>query len=1246
MLSPYVPTLVLEWARRTPGDRRKRVEGTLVFVDLSGFTAMSERLSRLGKVGAEELMGVINSTFTELLSVAYSADGSLLKFGGDALLLFFSGLRHEVRGAWAAAEMRRTLRRIGTITTSAGVVRLRMSAGVHSGAFDFFLVGGPHRELIIAGPEATRTVDAESAAGAGEIILSRSTAKALEKRVLGSARGKGRLLIGSPRDPGLLREPAVVRAASAAKRFVPPAVRAHLLGGGQDPEHRLLTMAFVHFDGTDALISSCGVDEVASRLESVVIAAQTAAEEHEVAFLGTDIDRDGGKILLCAGAPRTAGDNEERMLRTLRAVVDGEPALALRIGVHRGYAFAGDVGPPYRRTYTVMGDVVNTAARVMARARTGEILATAVVLDATATQFETEPIEPFRAKGKSRPIIAHSIREPMKARADLEPSDLPLIGRTREMELLEAALDDLRLEGHGAAIHLRGDPGAGKSRLIRELHGMRAGERWLWMTGDQFQASIPFYSVAALLADVVGVDRSSGPAAARALRKRVGEVSSGLMRWLPLVAMALRVPMRATRLVDQLDQESRAAILRRAIQQILEARLGGPTVFVIEDAQWLDAPSRDLIEHLRSASDMPWLFLGASRTEPGTSGWSTITLEPLSREDSISLAHEASDALLPAQAASLADRSAGNPFLLLQLAFSALRGVDERSLPDTIEAVVAARIDKLSPRDRLALRRLSVLGTAVDRDLLSAVATALELPGAAAWRRLADFVERDAGLRFRQALYQQVAYEGLPFSRRVALHQRIAEVLERVDANPDRRASPLAFHFHRARNHQKSWHYSRVAARDSSAVFDRRGAASQLEQALEAASALPRVPAQEIRRAWTDLAGELRAMGQFAGAATALRRARALARRPVERGQLCFLDGGLRVASGKSAQGLRWYTRGLGELVGAYGVRGVSKTRNVLRLGAAGTRYSQGRYEDCILWCRIVLAKAAPSRDRVAMANAYNRLHLAYTALRDPERAKYGRKAVDLFGKIGALTEQGQALNNLGMDAYFDGDWQESLKLYRAGRDTLTRAGNVVQAAVASTNIAEILSDQGRLDEAQAVFTEALRTLRPAGSFFVPVTLSNLGRLAARAGRFEDADATLAQARADLSAAGAAVNVIETDTRIAESLVIQGRATEALEVIGRVTRLPAVLAPPLRRLRGYALVQSGDEDGARQAMTSSLEVARRTNARHEIGWTLEALGRLEHFSTGGGEAYAKEARDIFEDLGIISTPDVPLRAAR
>jgi len=337
LLDPYVPRILLRQLVEAPGERFHSVDATVVFADISGFTKLSERLARNGREGAEELVETIGTCFGSLLAVAYDNGGSLLKFGGDALLLLFEGDDHAARACSSAIGMRRGLRDAGRLVTSAGKVTLRMSQGVHSGEFHLFLVGESHRELLITGPAASMVVAMEKAADAGEVLISTATAARLPARVAGSSKGRGLLLASAPAaspvpDNEPKRRPPVEEVAACLST----AVREHLASGQQPAEHRNVTAAFVRFEGTDALVAREGPGAAAAALDELVTIVQRAVDEQEVCFLESDVDFDGGKLMLTAGAPRIMGDDEERMLLALRRIVDAKPSLRVRVGANRG----------------------------------------------------------------------------------------------------------------------------------------------------------------------------------------------------------------------------------------------------------------------------------------------------------------------------------------------------------------------------------------------------------------------------------------------------------------------------------------------------------------------------------------------------------------------------------------------------------------------------------------------------------------------------------------------------------------------------------------------------------------------------------------------------------------------------------------------------------------------------------------------------------------------------------------------
>ncbi len=312
----------------------------------------------------------------------------------------------------------------------------------------------------------------ENAADAGQILISPAMAGLLPPRCLGTTKGPGSLLA---------REPPATHAAdrgacSGGRRETPspgacpPRSAAMWRPAAGAPEHRPVTVAFLHFEGTDAMIADRGPDETGRGAPRVADGrAGSRGRPGGLVSWRTDVDADGGKLILTAGAPVNTGSDEERMLLALRSVADAGLPIPVRIGVHRGAVFAGDIGPWYRRTYTVMGDAVNLAARLMAKAAPGQMLATADVLDRSDTRFAVEELAPFEVKGKSKPVQAWSVGEAVGSRSrGVSVERFALVGRDREVHELDAALADVGA-GNGRLIEIVGEPGVGKTRLLEEL---------------------------------------------------------------------------------------------------------------------------------------------------------------------------------------------------------------------------------------------------------------------------------------------------------------------------------------------------------------------------------------------------------------------------------------------------------------------------------------------------------------------------------------------------------------------------------------------------------------------------------------------------------------------------------------------------------------------------------------------------------------------------------------------------------
>ena len=177
-------------------------------------------------------------------------------------------------------------------------------------------------------------------------------------------------------------------------------LREHVLGRGLESEHRHAAVGFLIFGGVDRLLAEQGAGATQIALDHVISTLQSAAAANEVTYIAADIGSDGGKVLLCAGAPRRVGRDEDRMIATLRTALDAAGQLPLGAGATSGRVFSGDYGPSYRRAYSLMGDCVNLAARLAQHAAPGSCSPPGISSRTRAAASPSTEQPPFAAKGK------------------------------------------------------------------------------------------------------------------------------------------------------------------------------------------------------------------------------------------------------------------------------------------------------------------------------------------------------------------------------------------------------------------------------------------------------------------------------------------------------------------------------------------------------------------------------------------------------------------------------------------------------------------------------------------------------------------------------------------------------------------------------------------------------------------------------------------------------------------------------
>ena len=807
----YVPRLLPAWAAADQGPSHRVVDGSLLLFDITGFTPLTERLARRGREGAEELSNLLDDVFGRLLTDAEDEGGDLLKWGGDALLLFFDGPDHGCRAARAALRMQRALAQIGRATTSIGRVKLRASAGVESGPVHLVLAGNPatHRELVVLGPTVTGVTMLEHAAGTGEVLLGDATAAGLGTELVRPREGSGHVLAGVPTPPpSPPRQPEPEPLPAVVQQLLPAQLSAYLDQPSREPEHRTVAVAFLRFDGTDSVLAEDGAEALTTAIDEVLRNVQQATTAHDVSFLDTDVDVDGGKILLVGGAPRSAGDDTDRLLTAVCEIVNRDARLPLQAGISQGRVFTGETGSQTRKTYSVKGDTVNLAARLAAHAESGTILMAADVLEHTRRSYAVNDAPMASLKGKSKPVPVVQLLQPLEPRRQQDTSDL-LVGRDAEVTVLRAATEQV-INGSGSVVEVVGEPGNGKTRLVDEAVAQSSGVTVLRCDCDRTGAETPYAPVRRLLHRVLGTSSAMDPnTVAKCLQDCVVASAPELAPWASLLGVVLDVTLPASPEVAELEKQHRAERVPELVADLLERMVPIPAAFVVEDAHLADPASAEVLAAMgRRTQQQPWLLLVTREDRP--TGWvpaatQRIELGPLDVASSTELAEMATPdrPLPPAIAEALAARAGGHPLLLRELARAVARGEDPDELPSTVEELAASQIDRLPPAQRSLLRRAAVLGDEFDEDLFLRMAGD-QAAGQSADQLLAGLegliVATDGQLRFRHPLLREVAYAGLPYRRRRELHALAAEIIEAATSAPaDRRPEILALSLLRGR---------------------------------------------------------------------------------------------------------------------------------------------------------------------------------------------------------------------------------------------------------------------------------------------------------------------------------------------------------------------------------------------------------------------------------------------------------------
>jgi class 3 adenylate cyclase/tetratricopeptide (TPR) repeat protein len=579
-------------------------------------------------------------------------------------------------------------------------------------------------------------------------------------------------------------------------------------------ERKVVTIAFTDLVGSTARAEGLDPEDVRATLSKYYAQLRAELERHG----GTVEKFIGDAVMAVFGAPVAHEDDPERAVRAALAIRDSiGDELQIRTAVNTGEALVALGARPGEGDAMVAGDVVNTAARLQSAAPVNGILVGEGTYRATSHVIDYREAPPVEAKGKSEPItVWEAVGARSRFGSDVEQKlRTPLVGRERERNLLADAFEHARQEQSAQLVTLVGVPGIGKSRLVAELFQITDADEEIisWRQGRSlpYGERVSFWALGEIVKAHAGILESDDT---RAAEEKLGTMVEALTEdeqereWL---ARHTR-PLVGLEGAERTEREEAFAAWRRLLEAAAEQR---PLILVFEDLHWADDGLLDFVDHLADwATTVPLLIVGTARPElldrrPGWGGGKrnafTLSIGALTDDETAVLLQRLLDrAVLDADAQqAVLRRAEGNPLYAEEYArMLADHGSAELQLPETVQGLIAARIDGLAPDEKALLQDASVIGKVFWPGALEGaderVLHALERK---------EFTRRDrrssiAGetqYAFLHALVRDVAYGQMPRSERVEKHRRAAEWLSSLagDRSEDL-AEMLAHHYHEA----------------------------------------------------------------------------------------------------------------------------------------------------------------------------------------------------------------------------------------------------------------------------------------------------------------------------------------------------------------------------------------------------------------------------------------------------------------
>jgi tetratricopeptide (TPR) repeat protein len=971
-----------------------------------------------------------------------------------------------------------------------------------------------------------------------------------------------------------------------------------------------------------------------------------------LAFFGAPITHEDDPIR----AVHTALDIQESIGEYSRELKSTVENFQMRVGVNTGTVVIGDIGTDMHVEYLAFGDAVNVAARVESAAEPGTILISEETLKLTIPCFSTEVLEPIHIQGKAEPLPVYRVLaatgEARKPRG-VSGLESPLVGRSKEYRALLESVEQLQA-GEGGIVTLLGEAGLGKSRLVAELRHATSSENMQWIEGRclSYGRSMPYHPWLDMLRDFFDMEAEKDPIDVRddlhqqlqiVCPERMDDVYPYLGH---LMSLPLEEDIEST--IRYLSGEQLKTGTFHALETLIECAANlRPLVLVCEDLHWADPTSIELLQiMLGLAEQNQLLIICAFRPEREHESWrmreevlpryqhrhTDIKLDRLSEHDSETLVHNllAIEELHAELRGRILSHAEGNPFYVEEILraliddaallqdeatgnWVVMQEMSDIPIPNTLQGVLLARIDRLPDEVKRLLQIASVVGRRFEGRLLRQIA---QFPEDATDEYLATLEMKEfmrsfvIGLAhqyvFKHALTQEVAYETLLKRDRRDIHGRVGRAIEDLFTHArEEQVELLAHHYLRAENWEKAWTYHIQAGRKAWEGFANQEAIAFLRTAKDVADHLPQLDSAVLIESHTLMSDVLSGINQYDEALEELEGALRIFS-PEERSsessvtlaKIHQMMGQVLRSKGEYPDAMTSIQHGIDDLIGDH-----PKELGALKIAMASALTRQGELEEAQRWCEEGIQDVEAGGDKAELAHAYS---LLGTIRRDQgdtgASLAHRQRSLQISQAIDNVPLQMEAHNNLAV-AYYDlGQFEEAVTHYEQSRVLSERIGNLNTAARAEINLGEVHLIRGDWGEAERAFRHALEIWERTGyALGQAYGSSNMGAVLTRQSMPE------------------------------EALTYLQRSQELFDELGARGFLAIV-----HRRQAAAYLALGDLDAAEELGLRSLELARELSMSQEEGAALRVLGEIyrEKGQLPQAEEHLERSAEIFREAGV------------